>query len=369
MLECYNYVFGFSQDDCECSTEGRPEDYDISGSGLFLDDLAPISTLLQANPCSGTVWDMMQKARTAGIKQLVADSNALLGKRFRLKRKPLGNTVLGTIKAKALADVTKNYTVTVMACSPIRSGYVTLDSIGTVFSATGQATLEIYDNEVGLLKTIPLNTTANKHTPNKVNLELPMYSKYVGAKEYYFVVTTDIANLPKDTFITCGCGGWEPEYNKLTPYYYSIGARKSAAWSDYVMIGGTQINSISELDELPNKLPNNMYGLALDIKAGCNISEVLCKDSLDFAGNPLALSLAFAARYITAVQLGKKVLKSTVLTRENMINTDLWEESIDEWNDKYNEHINYIVAEADHTGTDCLECKDLIKMTQRGLFS
>lgn len=369
MYKCYDYIFGFSQHDCECNDEGRPDDYNKSLSGLFLDDLAPITQFLSGSPCNGDIWQAFKDARTEGIKRLVADSNALLAKKYRLKRKPLADTALGTIKARDLATVDKNYTVTILSCSPIRSGYMTITNIGAVFSSTGAIQVDLYDNEVGFLQSIPLNTVSNKHTRNDVNIELPLHSKYVGAKEYYFVVQYDADNAPKDNLIKCACGGWTPEYNKAAPYYYNIGAKKSAAWSDYVMVGGTTINSISDLDELPDRVGNEMYGLVLEVKAGCNVSEVLCKDSLDFKGNPLALSLAFAARFATALELAKKIQTSTELTRANMIDGDIWDAAVEDWDAMYNEHINYIVNESDRSGTDCLGCKDIIKMTTKGLFA
>jgi len=369
MYECYNYIFGFTQGNCECDGIEWTEEQKQSASGLFLDDLAPIDTLLKTKHCEGSLADAFAKARKEGVAQLVKDTNALLGKKYTLKREPLESTALGTIKEKSLAAVDKNYTVTVLSCSPIRSGYLTLQGIGALYSATGAISVDLYDNEVGFIKSFVVNTTANKLSKNPVIEVLPMYSKYVGAKEYYFVAEYDEANAPKDNVIKCSCGSWSPEYNKAAPYYNSIGAKKSAAWSDYVMVGGTQVNSLEDLDDIPDTLGNEMYGLVIEIKAGCNVSEVLCKDSLDFVGNPLALSLAFAARYATAVIVAKDVLKSSVLTRDNMIDAELWETNAAEWDSLYNEHVNFIVNKTHKNSTDCLECKDLIKMTRAGLFA
>lgn len=369
MYKCYDYIFGFTRGECACDGVEWTEEQKQSTSGLFLDDLAPIDTLLQLKHCEGSLADAFGKARNEGVAQLVKDTNALLGKKYVLKREPLASTALGTIKAKELASVSKNYTVTVLSCSPIRSGYLTLEGIGAVFSGTGAISVALYDNEVGLIDTFPINTVANKLSKNTVNKVLPMYSKYVGAKEYYFVVEYDEANAPKDNLIKCGCGNWTPEYNKAAPYYNSIGAKKSAAWSDYVMVGGTQVNSVEDLDEIPDTLGNEMYGLVIELKAGCNVSEVLCKDSLDFVGNPLALSLAFAARYATAVIVAKDVMKSNVLTRENMVDIETWETNAAEWENLYNQHVNFIVNKTHANGTDCLTCRDIIQMTRAGLFS
>lgn len=373
MFDCYNHIIGYSQYDCECSQGGRPDDYDTSNSGLFLDELAPIDNLVSVGKCDTNIWTIMQSAMTNGINRFVADSNALLGDKFTLKRQPLSDQVIGQIKAKNIVSPDKNYAVVRIYCCPIRSGFFKLNKIGGVFSSDGTVQVSLYNNVDGLLSHGPwtINSVANKHRTVDVNLQLPTYSKYVTNLEYYLVYQFDSNNYPKDTKIDCGCGNWKPHFNTGKPYYNASKIRKNAPWSNYVMIGGTQINSLAELDDMDDNTSasNSMYGLTVDMDFGCKAHELLCKDSIDFDSNPLAMSLAFAIRYAVALNVADQILTSTVLSRANMVAREDWEDSKDDWNEKYAEHVNYIVDNASNKANSCFTCKDVLGATRQGLFS
>jgi len=366
---CYDKIVGLSAADCECIAQDRPEDYNVSKSGLFLDELSPISSLIGPAECDKTVWDLAQNAVDSAVTQFVADSNALLGQKYRLKRKAVSKQVLGEIKHKDTVSPGKNYAVVTVDCSPVRGGAMRLRNLGGVFSQVGPVSVDLYDNVSGYLSTHEITTVANKHTEVAVNLDLPLYSKYVENVQYYLVYQFDENNPPKDNRLNCGCGGWTPSYNTNAPYYRNVGGHKRAPWADYVMVGGRQINSVSELEDEVTVMSNRMYGLTLELDFSCKVDEVLCEDALDFSGNPLALSMALAIQYSAAVKLSDSVLRSGVLSRENMVNRDEWEEAALTWQAKYNEHVNYIVSEVDHTANDCLACKEILGLTRRGLFS
>ena len=368
MFECYNSIIGFTAIDCECEATDRPIDYNESKSGLFLDEMTPIAGMMGLEGCDKSMWDILQNARKGAISKFVKDTNALLAGKYRLKRKPAKNQILGQIKATDIYDPSKNYAVVNWVCSPIRGGVFKLRSLGTVFENVGTVELSIYDNVTGLLSIHTLNTNAHKLEVNVLDLELPMYSKYVQYLEYTFVYSFDSNNRPKDTEVDCGCGSWIPFYNKDNPYFMEVG-HKRAQWADYVLVGGTTVDSLSEIEDLPNILKNRMYGLVFDVTFSCKIGKIFCDESMDFEGNPLALSSAFAIRYAAAALVAEAVLKSPLLNRENMVAQEDWEMSQIEWQEKYNEHTNYIVGEIDISANDCLACKDILEMGRQGLFA
>lgn len=370
MFECYSNIIGFSQADCECSRLNRPEDYDVSKSGLYLDELSPISSVTADENCNKNIWTILESSRASAIKQFVADTNSLLIQKYKQRRKSAMSQVIGEIKKKDTYNPKKNYGVVRMVCSPVRGGIARLKNIGTVFSSLGVIQLEIHDNVDGLLHTLDLNTLSNKHEKNEFNIELPLYSKYIQPLEYYFVFLFNSQNLPKDTSINCGCGNsWVPSFNMDAPYFKSISVRRDAPWSSYVMVGSTEINSLSELQDLPDNMGNNMLGITLELDLTCKVGEVLCNEELDFIGNPLALSMALAIQYMSGVKLADHITKSSILTRDNVVDRDEWEQSALEWQAKYNEHVSYIVSESDYTANDCLTCKDILGLTRQGLFS
>lgn len=368
MYECYTNIFGLTQADCHCTEEGRPEGYNLSTSGLYLDGLAAISSLNLAE-CDKTTWDIITQAREEAIKEFVVNSNALLADKYTLKRKPVNRAVLGQVKALETYTNTKNYAVVRVACAPVRGGVWTIKGLGGVFVGTQTIPVTIYNNLGETFGTYNLTATNGVHANTAQNIELPLHSKYLKQLEYYFVYSFNSQSLPKDTEISCGCGNVTLTFNTKAPYYNDIDTKKAVPWTNYVMVGGTEINSLTELETLPDKVSNKMYGLTIESNFSCKVGEVLCEDELDFTGNPLALSMALAIRYLAGVKVANKVLSSSILTRENMIDREDWIANAETWKKEYEEHVNYIVNQASHTANDCFECKDLLGMSRRGLFA
>lgn len=370
MYDCYDNIVGLSSSDCACTEDNRPTNYNESASGLFLDELANISRLVALGECAAPVWDILEKALSGGVKQFVADTNALLGKKYKLKRKAVSGQVLGQIKSPDIFTPSKNYAVLTLSCAPVRGGFMRLRKIGGVFSQAGAVTVDLYNNVDGLLSSHPITTVADRHaTTAALNIELPLYSKYLQPLQYYFVYQFDELNPPKDTSLTCGCGGWSPTYNTSNPYYNNINSHRAAPWSDYVMVGGREINSLDELEDEVESQNNTMFGLTLEVDFGCKVNEVLCEESMDFIGNPLALSMALAIQYAAGIKVANEVQKSALITWENMVQPEEWDESILEWQTKYNEHVNFIVAQADYTTNDCLACNNVMGLARKGLFA
>lgn len=369
MYDCYNKIVGLSNINCECEAANRPVDYNVSKSGLFLSGLANVSRLVSLAKCDKTVWGILQKAISDATIKFVADTNALLGTKFKLKRQPAPKQFLGQAKSRSVFNPSKNYGVITVSCSPIRGGYMILEKIGGVFTGNGLVSVELRNNLEETLGTYEINTVANKYTTTTVNLELPLHSKYLEPLEYYLVYQFDENNLPKDTKLTCGCGGWSPNYNTNSPYYKNIGKHRKAPWADFVMVGGREINSLTELEDDVTLMSNNMYGLGLEVSLACNVTSVICDEALDFKGNALALSMALAIQYGAGIEVANAILRSPVLSWENMVAREDWEDDIVEWSAKYAEKVNYIAKEANRTGNDCLTCKDIVGLTSVGLLA
>lgn len=368
MFDCYENIIGLTQSTCSCFATGRPSDYNHSQSGIFLDELTTLKSLSGLKECDKTIWDIMKDARASAIKQFVADTNGKLGLTYKLRRTPYSG-IVGTLKERDNITINKNYAVIRIAPAAVRSGYFNLKAIGLIYSQTGVITCELHDSVNGFRDSFEFNTIANKMSRNIVNLNLDMHSKYDRGLEYYLVFTKDANNKPKDNRTNCGCGNANYTFDKKNPYYNNVGAHGDEGWADWLMVGSTTINDLSELDTLPKDASDKMFGVFLELDTMCKISEVLCKDSLDFEANPSALSLAFAIQYKAGVYAAQAILKTDILTRETMINCDQLNASITEWDAKYNEHVSAIVNNAVITGNDCLACKDVWGLSRTGLFS
>lgn len=370
---CYDGVLGLADTDCDCTEAGRPSDYDASSSGLYISDLADIGSLVNNSECGSDMWDLLIKSRDLAITRTVTASNALLGKKFIVKRKTLRNEVLGQIKATNYIAGNKSFAVVKFTCAPIRGGIFRLRAIGGIFKNIGDTVISLYNNVDGHIQDFTLSTTAaGKHAVHTLDtpLELPLFSKYANFLEYYLTYPIDTANLAKDNEVDCGCAGL-PKVDKDRPYFYNIPNSRKSPWADYVMVSGTEIDDLLELDDMDEVAAYDlkMKGLTIEADFTCKVHEVLCEDSLDFVGNPLAMALANAIKFAAGVEVANAVQRSSVLSRSTLVNAIEWDDSREEWEALFQEHINYVVANVEHTSNDCLKCRDLLGMTRQGIFS
>lgn len=371
MFECYNNVIGITAQDCACqSPDTRPEDYDESLSGLFLDELTSISGMLTAGECDKDMWALLAEAIKNGTDQFIKDTNLMLTRSFDRKRKDLKSQIIGQVKARSYYTAQKNYAVVRYACAPIRGGYAKLKSLTLAFENIGTFDVSIYDNVTGLIDTVSVTTQANGAIDvTEKEIMLPLFSKYVDVLEYYFVYAFDANNRPKNTEVSCGCGGNKLSYSLDDPYFHQVGRFRAAPWTNYIMAGGSEIDSLDELDDLSLYGSNKTFGLAAEFDFGCKVDEVLCNTALDFERNPLAMSLAFAIRYAAAAYVAGKMVRSDSVDFEGLVNAEQWEEDEEVWTQKYLDHVSYIVESADISANDCLKCKDVIELTRNGIFS
>ena len=91
--------------------------------------------------------------------------------------------------------------------------------------------------------------------------------------------------------------------------------------------------------------------------------------TLNFTGNPLAMSIAHAINYKAGEIMALDILSSSRLNRNQLIGREVLIQNQAIWRGKYNEHVNYIVANADLTANDCLTCRSVAQMAVQGVFA
>jgi len=367
MFECYNNIIGLANEDCSCHQTGRPEDYAESASGLYLSELADIGALLNSPNCGQTLWDTLVAARATAVKITVADTNVLMGRQYKLKRDAIQQQVIGEIKARETYDPATNYAVVRIACNSIKGGYFTLRSVGTIFENVGAFDVLLYDNVDGYLETFAVTSLANKHKTNAINKKYPVYSKYAECLEYYLVYQFDEDNLPKNNNVSCGCGDNKISFNLKNNYFGSN--YRNAQWAKWAMVGSSVINSLAELEDMPNFASNKMLGLTLEADFACDVNAVICESELDYLGSNYAMALALAVFYQTGVQVANQFFKTPTLDPKKLISSDVWEENLIEWQKKYTDYLQAVIAEIPLQNTDCYGCKDKVVIKRQGLFA
>lgn len=365
--DCYESIVGLSRTNCECYTV--PDDAADSLSGLYIDELIGLSFIQSMTDCDNgnDLFANIEKARDNAITSFQADTNALLLQSFKMRRNPFYGGI-GRVSTVTTSLTVGNYLGVRMYCNNVKSGVLYIKQIGTLFAQTDAINLLVYNNLGDLVDTLPLNTTANVHTQNVVDLELPLHSDYTDHLEYFFIYQYDGQPVPKVNDIKCACGSFKPVFDCNKPYF-NTKHDTVYGWADWLMVGGINTATLPDFTDCGCSTNNLMYGLTFQVELKCKIGDVLCQDSLDFVGNPLAAAMAIAIQNKAGEILGNWVLQSGNLNRFTLINTDQLITDVANYKATYNQMVEYIVASADITQNDCLACKDIYEMAKHGIFS
>lgn len=368
-FDCYDYIIGLYRGTCECFDPKDPYelDYNTSNSGLYLNELHPLNNLMGLENCENDhLWELMNRARERAIINFVTDTNAMLSQEYRLKYRPYTG-IIGRVRHKTDRNIAKTYAGVVLRCNPIESGEFVLTGISTIFSYTGTVTVTVYDNMNNNLGSYVLNTTADTITPNTLatELSLPLFSDYVDSLEYYLIYT--VGGQPRDNDLSCNCGQFKPQYDLVHPYYTKV-KPKEYGWANYVMAGGVETNSLDFMNE-PKSGNSQMNGLVLHVEFRCKVGETLCKDELDFIGDPIAGAIAHAILYKAGYILSDMILTTNEINRQTMMNREQLVSFQKEWIEKYNAMITYIVQNVDVSESDCFECRDHYQINRAGILA
>jgi len=362
---CYSYVIGLYNGSCDCYA-GKPVDFDVSDSGLYISDLLEpkfIDGLLNCD-AGASIWTLMDEVRDLAIRYFIADGNALLLTTNKLKRAPYyGGLGLATYtRDMTIPDL--NYAGVRIISPLIRSGYLKIKKIGLLLNSTEAITLTIYDRHGTLLHTLNLNSTANVHTVNDIaDITLPLYDEYLDYIEYFFVYQVNGFQPKNNSLYACSsCQKNRPPWGNF-PY------NSKHPWANWVNAGGFNSIALPDFMNSTDSGSDYMNGLTFQIELGCLVNEVFCQDALDFSGNTLAQAMAVAIQMKAGALFIDKILNTTNLNRAVMLDREQQQKNKDEWLANYNEMLKYIAENIDITANDCFECRDLVDMIKAGIFA
>ena len=177
--------------------------------------------------------------------------------------------------------------------------------------------------------------------------------------EYIFIYSYDLANPPKDNQLHCNCGGVRYDFNVNYPYFHS-NSNKMKGWSKWLMIGQIETNTL-DFSDLPTTSGNYMNGLVFDIETWCDLTKQFCFDEPKLTDRQF-ISVAFAVLHASAYYLCTQLLTSPNLNRYTMINHEQLAALRNIHEEKYKEVLGFLVETTDISNTDCLVCKDNIRI-------
>ena len=347
--------------------------YTESMSGLYITDLLPEEEIKGLEGCDKTIWDVISKARETAIKDFKGALNATLAQRYKVKYNTFKGFV-GSDKNAGTLSTANQYAGIRIRTAGMRSGYLKITRIMTMFSAVGTITATVYkarimDEATGdtdLEVVVPAFTlsTANGPSITNVNIELPLLGDFSDCQDYLLVYEYDAGNAPRLNKLYCQpCSG-----NTVMPIDYNANNYPSLreypakiAWHNFFMIGGWEGDLAAGQTEIPAQATEYLNGMSLEVEAGCDMSAGLCGMVETFGANPFAMGVATAIQRRAAAILMRKRLSSSQPNRNNAVNREGIEKEVRTWEAEYLEVVNYLSSNMPETANDCLECKPRVR--------
>lgn len=346
-MDCLDNIIGLSQSECACLGE-KPEDYDLSHSGVFVDQLDGfnIDMAMAADDCARDgIWIRMERAVKNAKQDLTRDLLGCIGQNYKPRIQNYAGQ-LGDSQFSGSLNLSDNYAGVRILPLQIKGAYLTLKKIGVLVNTSTNVTVSVYSNEntsTLLYTSTPIPAVANTLTWASLAtpLELPLFSFNTSIR-YYVVMHLDGTFQPKANKKECGCSGTQRPWLRWLDYE---GARGADVANPQNFTGTSELN-----------------GITLDVEVKCKTAEVICSSEkpLDFTNDSDALYLAYALRFRAGAKVYEELISTTKLNRYSLLNQPDMQRRIQEWNTGYMDCVNYLCSRADtNIGVnDCLVCRD-----------
>lgn len=352
-MECLDNVIGITRKECDCFTDGKPADSELSKSGLFLDELSGLD-MTQINSSSacgeGSVWDMMGTAISNGEIKVRTDLLTLLNVNYKDAYSKFSG-IVGMRNFNGTVSPLKDLQGLKFSSKDIDGAFFILKEIDAYFNETtvDEITVNIYQKGIEApLYIFDIDTEANKVKKNILStpIKLPLYVDGYEDLEYYIIYSKHATAKPlNNRLYSCSC------------------TKGKADWSQWGEFDGLNVSNFSSVSELESANTDSyIYGLGLIIQIGCEKSTIICKEGedLDFINDAIAMNIALALQYSAGIKLLEKEI-----TRPDSSNVALNGEQmiflINELTQKYDEVLNYLSAKIE-IGNGCFVCDTDIKL-------
>lgn len=364
--DCLDNIIGLSRTTCPCFALSTDE----SKSGLYLDELEGMSLKLaeSLDDCeNGSLWDILNRARENATKDFKSYLMAALMERNKFKRQPFSG-VIGSEKFKNNLAQTKTFAGLRIYCTNIIGGTIRIKRIGLVFDSNSTFDIEIRSNlNDDVIATYTVTSQANRlawfNLPAPLNLEMNQNSF---ENPQYYITYQTVGKQAKDITAGCGCGSGHYKYywNTSNPIFKSY---EKDRWAEYIMLTGTEGDDISERENWGTS--NYLQGLILDAEFRCRVNDLICKEELDFEGNPLAIVMAHAIRLRAGSLVNDSILAMTSPNRITMTDRERLMGKKNTYLKEYKDRVAYLAENINIQANDCLICNDFGDVIKGGIFN
>lgn len=351
--DCLKPIVGLSNNDCECFETGRPEDYNSSLSGYFLDDPEfgfPLDVPQNMQDCSETnLWTVLERARDAGINQFLTDLGAnIIAGPLKRKAEPFNDWIgraKGSFKLSGfsnLVGVKINPLIFRGVISKLYKLELYIDDIN------GESIqIEIFDDE-GMLTNSPIATTEVDIVNGKGSITLDEVFEFDfmddhSSKRRMWILYEPGAGKPRNNTIRCStCGSKD-------------------AWEQFISVKGVTGESTSAILDT-TQYSGYSYGLRLSMGLTCGNSW-LCQ-KWDFENDNWARVMAESIMQYSVKALAGIILNDP--TPNKYVQKD--REQIAYYRDRANkflsERMPWLTSHIPGAATDCFTCDSPLQVRE-----
>lgn len=358
-MDCLNDIIGLSRTTCECFTE--ESSYNLSESGYYADELEGMNiiTIDKSTDCgTGSIWEMLDKARTLAINDFQTDMVAALSQTYKSSMK----TFNGEIGKKQWSGTrTINNALSGLTLIPLRArnGVLKLNSIFVAMAETGTFNGMVYSTDQNEgedpIETFEVViTTAQSWKEVELNFELPMESSDGGDIAYFVVIENNGVKVMNNSLACCG---FKPNCRVFGKAY-----RTDRLWYNYVKVGGVQGADFEGLNAC-KPMENYMNGMRLDVTISCDAKDAIC-DNLDFNGGGNAMVIAKAVQYKTGYHIASMILSSTTINRYTMMDREELYAKRNMYQSEYQSRIAYLSTNLNVAENGCWTCDQRISIVR-----
>jgi hypothetical protein len=281
-------IVGLTTKDCKCINPNQPDGLtNVSLSGLYIDDPQygiQLKDIQENEDCeNGTVWEMLDKARSSGIRSVVNEYNIQMGRNAKPRHKTFRGEVI--IDGSIVSNRNKTTYGTKILSLGAKGTYFKITSLGLKISTSETVSVDVSGTSVSIDTTANAITRAQNFNP----ITLKLTDSY-GRKQDH-VIKYSPSGSPFETKIFCKCTSKIPPWEKT-----------------FAQMRGFAIDTSDPVEA--DLVKKNGYGLIIDGHWGCDGLDWLTDSDIDFEINPPAAVLAQTIQLSQINALGSMLLSN-----------------------------------------------------------
>lgn len=351
MMECLKDLIGITRTVCPCTTGAlTPEektDLEKSNSGLYMDEhvkgFIDLRAIKGLDNCKA-FFAMVTTSRNSAARVTRDDLVQAMNVRYKSNKEAFMGEV-GERSFATSAAITKRYQAMVLKPNGYTDAVIKVNRLELYVNQIRSIHVHISKYREGSditenIYTFPVTTVANSASAVDIgNSPLILPLKEDGYKINYVVwydTTEDGGGfLPKDNKLDCNCTqGLNKLHSFLTPFGYEA----------------DNIGSIMTYNQ-----DSISHGIMVSVDVRCDNDLLFCNEYRE--DDAIAVALAYAVMFQTAMFLIEEIRKSSEVNRYTMMSVDQLRDKKANFNKEYNTRIVYLSHVIDVSASDCFICR------------